>query len=125
MIRRPNEINDLSDQGMPGELPFDGRQPLLERPIAVEQHPIGAPHALDVVARTTTALHAHDVDAAQRGAEPNSRSKRDNVGRNTAHAADHGAFADPDELMDRDQAAEKCVVTHHDMTAEYRVVREG
>src|SRR5690242_10008550 len=110
---------------MPGELLLNGRQPLLERPVAVEQHPIGAPYALDVVARKAAALHTDDVDATQCRPEANRHSKRDDICGNAAHTADHRTFTNPHELVNRNQTTEERVVAHRDMAAEHHIVREG
>src|SRR5688572_7821977 len=107
MLRCAHEINDLPDQWVAVEISLHGGPALIERAGTVKQPTVRAPDAPDVVARNASALHADHVDAMQPGAEADRGAEWDDIGRDTAHAADHRTFADPNVLMHGNLAAEK------------------
>ncbi len=79
---------------------------------------------MDVVAGEPAAAHADDVEPLQHGALADREAERNDVGRHPAHAGDHGALADADELMDRGRSTEHHAVAERDMAAENGVVGE-
>ena len=117
-----DELDDLADVLVAGELLFHVGETLLQGAFRAEQRAIGAAKLMDRLARKAAARQPDDVEAAELGAVADRRAERDDVVLHARHAADEPAFADADELVHGREPAEDRIVADAAMSAERRVI---
>ena len=91
------------DRRIPARRPAAARQMTHRRGTASDRR--AAP--LDVVARTTAALHADDIEPSRRRAAPTASPNGMTSAATPLMPRDHGAVADPHELMHGRHAADE------------------
>src|SRR5262245_47428212 len=123
-LPRVDEGENLSDHRVVRELDVDPRQPVAKHPPILEEALIGSPHAVDIVAGEAAPAHADHVQAMEHSALTNREAERNDVSCRGAHAGNHGAFADADELVNRGHTAEHDAILERHMAAKYSVVGE-
>ena len=104
-----DERNDLLHQRFVGEFNGDGVEALGKHARTEEKSAVGVAQPVQLSARRAAPAQPDDVEPTRMAIWPLREAERNDVARNAAQAADHGALADADELMDRGMAAEKGV----------------
>src|SRR5262245_58074935 len=117
-----DEGEHAADQRIPRELLFDPLEPIAEDALPEEQGVIGAAQTVDVGPRKAAPAHPDHIKPVEHGALADGEAKRDDIGSHSADARDHGALADPYELVDGGGPAEDNPVAQRDVTTQNRVV---
>src|SRR5690606_11884329 len=91
---------------------------LLERAFLGEQQTIRGAEIVDLFARETAALQAHDIEAAEVGVVADRRTERDEIGRHQGARADERVAAGAGVLVDGGQATEESVVADLSVAAD-------
>ena len=119
-----DEGHDFSDHRIVGKLRAGALQAFGEGILAEEQHLIGIADAVQVGPAELAPLQPDHVEPDQDRLRPERKSERNDVAGDPAHAAQHRALADADELVHGGVAADEHVVGDRDVTAEHRAVGE-
>ena len=77
---------------------------------------------MDLLARETVTLEAHDVESGQIGAIAERHAEGNEIVLDPRHAADKRVSADANKLMHGAKTAEDGVLAHGDMSGERRIV---
>src|SRR5690606_19568837 len=102
----------------------------------VEGNPVGSANCLDLIAREAPSPQTYEIGAGQSRAITDDDGVGHHIVLDSAHPADHGVYADPHKLVNRrkpaqngmitddDVAADRCVVRHDDVVADFAIMSD-